>query len=71
MVGDTDFIYVLTEKVYILHLISDQKKSYSHAPLFAIAEGVFLRKETALRYAGMYAAPNDTVNSLFDKQTRI
>ena len=48
LVGDSDFLYVLTEKVYIFHLIEGQTQfSFSHAPLCALAEAVFLRKEAA------------------------
>lgn len=67
--GEADFIYVLTEKTYILHLLGERKQSYSHAPLCALAEGVFLKRETATRYAAMYAGPNDS--PLLDKATRL
>lgn len=52
VIGDGDYVYVLTEKVYILHTIeSDGSISYSHAPLCALAEGLFQKKETAIKYA--------------------
>lgn len=69
LVGEADFIYVLTEKTYILHLIDEPKQSFSHAPLCALAEAVFLKRETATRYASMYAGPNDS--PLLDKTTRL
>jgi hypothetical protein len=52
VIGDGDYIYVLTEKVYIFHLVEgDQMTSFTHAPLCALAEAVFLRKEAATKYA--------------------
>lgn len=57
VVGEADYIYVLTEKVYILHLLEGTVvQSFSHAPLCALAEGIFQRKESAMKYAQIYGA---------------
>lgn len=73
VVGDSDFIYVLNEKVYILHHQDlNQLTSYSNAPLSALADAVFLRKESAIKYAQFYTQnANDFAAQLLDKTTKM
>jgi hypothetical protein len=74
VIGDSDFIYVLTEKTYIFHHIEGvgELVSYSHAPNCALAEGVFLRKECALTYVKYYAnrdEPSQRIVSRLESHT--
>jgi len=65
-IGDEDFVYVLTEKHYVLHMIersrtTDQPAliSYAHADLSVLLSSVFTSKEAAQKYASFYIGPQD------------
>lgn len=53
IVNDDDFIYIYTEKVYILHLIERKSAdlraftSFTNSPLCALMDGVFQTREAA------------------------
>ena len=73
MVGDGDYIYVSTEKIYILHLNEQQGTkftSYAPSPLCVLGDSVFTRREAAVKYAQFYVTPNEAASSLLDKQFR-
>lgn len=64
-VGDEDFIYVLTEKHYILHMIErvsstaePTRISYAPAGLSCLLNSIFTSKEAAQKYASFYIGPN-------------
>eukprot|EP00347_Sterkiella_histriomuscorum_P005336 403357003 len=60
IITEDDFVYVKTEKIYILHLIERKQgeqlayTSYSHSPMSALLEGVFTSREAAQAYASFY-----------------
>ncbi|CDW81560.1 UNKNOWN [Stylonychia lemnae] len=60
VVSDDDYVYVKTEKIYVLHLVERRQMenivytSYSHSPMSALLEGVFQSREAAQQYASFY-----------------
>ena len=62
IVSEDDFVYVQTEKTYILHLMERQadgaisQTSFSHSPLSVLMECVFQTREAAQSYASFYIA---------------
>ena len=62
VVNEDDFMYVQTEKIYILHMIEKKpgfqdKTSFSNAPLGCLLDGVFQSREAAEAYASFYMTP--------------
>lgn len=53
VVQEDDFVYVKTEKVYILHMAEKRADgkvnyiSYTHSPMCVLLEGVFQTREAA------------------------
>lgn len=66
VVNDDDFIYIYTEKVYILHLIERKSgdlrafTSFTHSPLCALMDGVFQTREAAQNYTAFYLSKDQS-----------